>query len=129
MKELSLIPWDDEQKLSFFGSQFSARQAQYRDSYPHAEVSIILKDEVPVGVMTVDRKDREIRLVDIAILPEHQNAGIGTVVMSELISAAEAAALPITLHVLMTSPAVRFYERLGFSIADNDGAYLGMVRE
>ena len=39
---------------------------------------------------------------------------------------AATAGKPIELHVLSSSPAVRFYERLGFRQSGDDGAYLEM---
>ena len=127
MDELDAVAWDENQKLAFFKMQFDARQRQYREVYRHADCSIILKDDQPIGTILVDRNDREIRLVDISILPEHRNAGVGTQLVVKLLEDATVAALPVNLHVLKTSDAVRFYERLGFSNIEEDGAYLKMI--
>jgi len=127
MDELKAIAWDENQKLAFVKMQFDARQRQYREVYPHAVCSIILKDDQPIGTILVDRNDREIRLVDISILPEHRNAGAGTQLVVKLLEDATVAALPVNLHVLKTSDAVRFYQRLGFSKIEEDDAYLKMI--
>ena len=46
--------------------------------------------------------------------PEVQGRGIGTELIERLIARASAAALPARLQVFPTSPAQRFYTRLGF---------------
>jgi ribosomal protein S18 acetylase RimI-like enzyme len=48
--------------------------------------------------------------------------------MEKLIKAEAEQRHSIRLHVYKQSAAVRFYERLGFSIAKDDGAYLLMEK-
>src|SRR5881296_870172 len=71
LMELELVPWDENQKRAFIKMQFDARQQQYRDSYRGADSSIILQCGQPIGTMLVDKRGREIVLVDIALLPAH----------------------------------------------------------
>src|SRR2546422_2649261 len=71
--ELELVPWDENQKHTFIKMQFDARQRQYREYYRGADSSIILRQGLPIGTMLVDRREHEIVLVDIALLPEHRN--------------------------------------------------------
>jgi ribosomal protein S18 acetylase RimI-like enzyme len=80
----------------------------------------------PVGRILVDRGESSILLNDIAVLTEYRNAGIGSRLIQDLIKEATAAGKPIMLHVLTSSPAVRLYERLGFSRTGDDGAYFEM---
>lgn len=124
--ELALVDWNEDQKQAFIKLQFNTRQLQYRHRYPHAEDRIILQSSQPIGRMLVDRNEREMVLVDIVLLPEHRNAGIGTLLIQSLLDEAVRTAKSVRLHVVTTNPAVRLYERLGFSTADDNGSYLEM---
>jgi ribosomal protein S18 acetylase RimI-like enzyme len=80
----------------------------------------------PAGRLYVAREEDELRIVDIALLPEHCNGGIGTTLLRRLQSEAVAAGKPLRVHVERFSPALRLYERLGFrQIADRE-VYLFM---
>lgn len=124
--ELALMNWDDKQKAAFISMQFNAQSQQYVTSYPHADNSIVLFNEEPVGRLLVDRGAREFTLVDVALLPSHRGAGIGTHLIAELLREAAAAAKPVNLHVWHSNPAKKLYERLGFSVANDDGVYCQM---
>ena len=58
----------------------------------------------------------EIRLVDISILPEFGNQGIGTAALVHLQDMARTDSKPIRLHVIRSNPAITFYERIRFRI-------------
>ena len=121
--ELDGLGWDDNQRLAFVSMQFNAQ----RRCYPKADNRIILLNERPIGRMLLYRMEDEILLVDIAVLREHRNAGIGTSLIRNLLSEAAAAEKPVRLHVFQYSRAVHLYERLGFSTVSSDGAYLEMA--
>jgi ribosomal protein S18 acetylase RimI-like enzyme len=129
LSELESVPWDANQKRAFFKMQFDARQQQYRESYRNAVGSIVLQHGQPIGTMLVETREREIALVDIALLPQYRNAGLGTLLVKALMDEAASQQKTIRLHVLTTSAAVRFYERLGFRKTGDDGAYLEMTRK
>lgn len=126
LDELELIDWNENQKHAFIKMQFNARQLQYSYRYPKAEDNIILQGSQPIGRMLVDRNEKQIALVDIALLPEHRNAGIGTLLVQSLLDEAAGTGKSVRLHVVTTNPAVGLYQRLGFSTVDDDGAYLEM---
>ena len=127
-EELSLWGWDDNQKRAFLEMQFRAQGQQYGLCYPQADNSIILFGDRPVGRLLVDRSGQDITLVDIALLPEHRNRGIGTTLIQSLLQEATGAEKNVALHVLRGSSAARLYERLGFTKVDEDGVYLEMKR-
>lgn len=125
--ELSMLNLEDSQKQLLIKMQFNAQRQQYDASYPQAENSIILCGECAVGRMLVSRNDREITLIDIALLPENQNAGIGTSLISKLLIEATGSSKIVRLHVLNSSPAKHLYERLGFSSVEPASVYSEMV--
>ena len=74
------------------------------------------------------RGEAEIRIVDIALLPEHRGGGVGTALLRDLLAEADAAGKRVTIHVERFNPALRLYERLGFSVAEDKGVYLLLER-
>jgi ribosomal protein S18 acetylase RimI-like enzyme len=127
--ELALVPWDEEQKRAFVRQQFEAQYAQYHERFPDAEYSIILYRERPVGRFWIGRTPEQIRLLDIAILPEFQNQGIGAVLLKTLLAESEAKNLPLRHMVFkLNTAALRFYARFGFSPIEDVGAYIHMER-
>lgn len=128
--EMALVDWSDEQKLAFLRSQFEAQAAQYRARFPDAEYCLILQHERPVGRFWIGRTPEQIRLLDIAILPEFQNRGIGAVLLKSLLAESEAAGVPLRHMVFkMNTAALRFYARFGFSAIEDVGAYIHMERQ
>ncbi len=125
-REAELVVLDARQREDFLRTQFRIRVQQYRAGYPAATDQLILLEGEPIGRMLVGRSAHAITLVDIALLPQFRGHGIGTQLLLELMSDAAARGLPLQLHVYKLSPAVRLYDRLGFSLAGDDGMYLNM---
>jgi ribosomal protein S18 acetylase RimI-like enzyme len=124
--EMAVVPWTDEQKQAFLEMQFNAQRSSYLMNHPRAEWLIVVKDEQPIGRMIVDHSADEIALMDIALLPEHRNAGIGSKFIKELMDEAEATGKKMTLHVESYNPAFRLYTRFGFKEVREEGFYLAM---
>jgi ribosomal protein S18 acetylase RimI-like enzyme len=97
-EELAQVPWTEAQKEAFLRMQFDAQARYYREHYAGAEFSIILSGDLPVGRLYVARWPDEIRIVDIALLPECRNAGIGASLLKNLISESERTGKPLTAH-------------------------------
>lgn len=126
--ELAQVEWAEGQKEAFVRWQFETQRREYDARFPDAEYRVILVDGRPAGRIWVGRDAEQIRLLDIAILPEFQNRGAGTILLRHLMDAArrEGRALRHMVFVL-NNDAHRFYERLGFVvIEDFDGAYKHM---
>jgi GNAT superfamily N-acetyltransferase len=92
--ELAAVEWDAAQKAAFVEMQFDAQHAYYQEHYAGAAFDVILVDGQPAGRLFVSREENEIRIVDIALLPEYCNRGIGTTLLRELQSEAAAAGKP-----------------------------------
>lgn len=121
--ELATVDWSEEQKDWFVRMQFNAQHAWYQEHYVGASFDVILVDGLPAGRLYVHRREREIRLVDIAFLPEFRNRGLGTALLRDLQGEAESAGKPLTIHVEKYNPAMRLYERLGFTRIGETGPY------
>lgn len=87
------------------------------DAISSRSYSVIELDGDAVGALAVERHDTHIQLTQLFVLPSHQNRGIGTYLVRQLIAEAQDARKPLRLRVLSVNPARMFYERLGFQVA------------
>ncbi|MFN2529913.1 MAG: GNAT family N-acetyltransferase [Pyrinomonadaceae bacterium] len=126
--ELKLVPWTAEQILAFVTMQWQAQTTHYATYYPTADYNVILYQNEPAGRIIVERRDNRILLIDIAVLREFRNRGIGTYLLQQLLDESDAARKRIDLQVQKFSPALRLYERLGFSVSEDLGLDFEMVR-
>ena len=122
------MPWTEAEKSAFISMQFEAQDAAYRMTYPDGRFLIVLGDGEPIGRLYLARLDDEIRIVDIALLPQHRGAGIGSRLIDDVIAEADSAGLAVRLHVEPWNPALRLYERRGFRVVAERGAYLFLER-
>jgi GNAT superfamily N-acetyltransferase len=120
--ELAGVPWTDEPKAAFVQGQFTAQVQHYRQHDPNTSFDVIVLDDEPVGRLYVSRWTSGIRIVDIALLPEFCNGGIGTTLRAE----AQVSDRPLRIHVERFNPALRLYQRLGFLQIEDRGVYLFM---
>lgn len=125
-EELAVTGWSDEEKAVFCRRQFDAQTAHYTEHYPGASLQVIERAGGPIGRLYVARWEREIRIMDIALLPEHRGTGIGTKLLRELQEEARSAGKTLTIHVERFNLALRLYERLGFKMVEDKGVYLLM---
>ena len=119
--------WDDAQKLAFCRMQYDSQKSEYDERFPAAEYDVILVEGRTVGRLWVGRDDAEIRLLDIALLPEARNRGIGAALLGRLIDESSRTGKRLRHMVFISNEgARRFYERLGFKVFEDVGGYLHM---
>ena len=123
LEELAPLGWNVDQQMAFLTQQFTAQHQYYQTHYADANFDVIMLDEQPIGRLYVARWENEIRLIDIALLPEYRNAGIGSHLLKEVMTEAAEASKPIRMHVEKFNPALQLYKRLGFSTIDDRGVY------
>ena len=124
-----MVPWDEPTKQAFLAQQFDAQDSHYRRHYPDASFQVIEVDGEPAGRLYLDRRDDEMRIIDIALLPRFRGRGIGAALLRELIDEAAAAGRRVSIHVERENRARTLYERLGFTVvADDGGVYVLMER-
>ncbi len=126
LDELAALGWSKAQREAFLRMQFRAQQQSYLAQFPMADFTIILRGEHPIGRLYIERRADETRGIDIALLPEFQQAGIGTTILQGLLAEAARTGRPFRIHVEKLNRAQRLYERLGFTTLDDDGVYLFM---
>jgi ribosomal protein S18 acetylase RimI-like enzyme len=122
------VPWDEATKRAFVEQQFTAQDAHWREHYRDTSWDVILVDGEPAGRLYVARWENEIRIVDIALLPGFRGRGLGTALLRDLMTEADAAGKPLSIHVETNNPARSLYDRLGFRPAGEHGVYVLMER-
>jgi ribosomal protein S18 acetylase RimI-like enzyme len=94
--------------------QYDSQHRFYFAAYDQAQYAVIQWTDQAIGRLYVDYRDDEVRVLDIAILPDYRGRGIGRIVMTGLCLEAAMRRKPVRLHVHYLSRALRFYQRLGF---------------
>jgi ribosomal protein S18 acetylase RimI-like enzyme len=108
--------------------QFDAQASWYAEHYGGASFDVVVVEGEPAGRLYVHRGEREVRIVDIALLPEYRGRGVGTSLLGKLLAEADVAGKSVTIHVERLNPALGLYERLGFALAEDKGVYLFLER-
>lgn len=126
--ELAPVPWSAEEKEAFLRQQFTSQHAWWKEHYVGATFDIVMVDGTPAGRFYVDRWEREIRVVDIALLPEYRGSGVGTSLLERVFAEGDASGRPVSVHVEVHNPARSLYERLGFRLVEDKGVYLLLSR-
>jgi GNAT superfamily N-acetyltransferase len=123
IEEVAQSGWPLETQRQFLAHQFDAQHRHYRKHYPAAEWLVIERGGAAVGRLYIEEWPDQIRLIDIALLPDQRGTGAGSAILSDLMDMAAAAAKPLTIHVEKNNPAMRLYRRLGFAPIDEHGVY------
>ena len=95
--------FDPQRARERFISSFEAENTKY-----------IALNGTKVGFVVVKFKENEVLLDHLYIKPEHQNKGIGSVVLQTIFSEANLKSLPVTVGALRESASNRFYQAHGF---------------
>lgn len=126
--EMRMVPWSEDEVERFLRQQSEAQRTHYLRHLPDAEYLVIERAGDPIGRLFLDRRDDELRIVDIALLPEHRGRGLGRAILSDLIDEASSTGVPVRIHVERNNPALDLYRRLGFRELADEGVYLFMER-
>lgn len=118
-----------EWRTQFVLWQYQTRQRAYVEAYPTLEDWIIEQDGRAIGRLTRARTERELRVVDIALVPEARGRGIGTRLLREVQQEAARDGLPVGLSAIADSREEALYVRLGFSRTELTGAYARLTWE
>ncbi len=125
--ELGQVVWAEGQQEAFLRWQFDMQRREYDARFPDARHQLILIDDQPAGRIWVGEDNEQIRLLDISLLPQFQKRGAGTLLLKELMQeAARAGKLLRHMVFVLNNDAHRFYERLGFVVIEDVGAYKHM---
>jgi len=108
--------------------QFEAQHSWWHEQYRDTTFDLVLVDGVPAGRLYVGRWEKTVRIVDIALMPDYRDTGLGTRLLGEVFEEADAMGKPVSIHVERFNPAMRLYQRLGFVEIEDKDVYALMER-
>ena len=110
--------WDENHQRELHITRFAAQ-----------DFRIIRIRGIDVGFFATSNTSEAVKLHQLFILPEYQGRGIGSACMTRIVNEANLAQKPMMLQVLkINTRAVAFYQRLGFTIADDDSTHVQMEK-
>lgn len=108
--------------------QFMAGEQQLLQIYKDAELNIIMKDNEPIGRLSVNYGIKTDHIIEIGLLRSYTKMGIGKTVINEVIEKSSINRKRVSLQVpWFNVNAFAFYEKLGFKLIDNKGAFYEMM--
>ena len=124
--DLRGLGWDEQRISEFLGMQYEAQQNFYDSDYHDAADELILLKDKPIGRLMIESRPHEIRCIDLALLPEYRERGLGTGIIQKLQEKAKRERKPLRLQVIRFSRAVNLFDRLGFVRTSETGTHFQM---
>jgi ribosomal protein S18 acetylase RimI-like enzyme len=113
-ERLSLESLSAEESKRLLRFEFGAHENHYATlPYEKTDTLLIVNDQ-PVGRLIVWQNPDEIRLADLALLPEVRNRGLGTALIQSLQAAAQSSGRPLRLVVGKQNRVLSLYRRMTF---------------
>ena len=110
--------WDDTYQKDLHNRRFTSQ-----------DLRIIQFRGTDVGFLSTSNTSDTLNVNQLYILPEYQGRGIGAACMTRIIDDANLEQKPVTLQVLkINTRAAAFYQRLGFTIVDENSTHFQMKR-
>jgi ribosomal protein S18 acetylase RimI-like enzyme len=100
--------------------QHRAQTMSYAAQFPAAIHQVVWIGENRAGRVLVDYGATEIRLIDIALLTRYRGLGVGSMLLRQLCSTAQASDRRLRLSVRPGSRAAQLYERMDFIVVSAD---------
>jgi GNAT superfamily N-acetyltransferase len=105
-----------------------ARQ-RFRDGFAKAQMRLISVSGRFAGCVGVLADEAGLEVSNFYLAPDSQGQGLGGAVMAAILEEADGAGQRVRLQVLKLSPALRFYQRLGFKVTHEDDTDLYLARD
>lgn len=110
--------WDEVYQKELHNRRFASQ-----------DLRIIQFNGTDVGFLSTSSTPDALKVDQIYILPEYQGRGIGAACMRGIIDDANLERKPVTLQVLrINNRATAFYQRLGFTIVDENSTHFQMKK-
>ena len=125
-----LLGWRDlppAQRTELLKSQSAYQQTHYQAVYPNAWFTIVEVDEKPAGRLYVNQSSQELRIIEISLLPEYRQHGIGTTLIKNIQAEASRTKTPVRLCAEIGSEVRNFYKNLGFQEAYRDATHIHFI--
>jgi ribosomal protein S18 acetylase RimI-like enzyme len=99
-----------------WGWDEAVQQILFQMRFEPAHLQIVVVDGRDVGVLSVKQQPGTLVIANLQILPDSQKQGLGTAIIKALLWQARLQGVPVSLQVLKVNPALKLYERLGFTV-------------
>jgi ribosomal protein S18 acetylase RimI-like enzyme len=99
-----------------------AAQARHLRALEGVAESVVLVDGTPAGRLVLAGRGDDVHVADVALLPRFRGAGHGSALLRRVM----AGAARVTLSAERGSPALAFYERLGFIVTGETATHVGL---
>ncbi|MFX0122195.1 MAG: GNAT family N-acetyltransferase [Candidatus Hodarchaeota archaeon] len=111
--------WDENVQLDY-----------HKKNFEPGKYHIIQEDGKDIGCISIEEQPNKIMLNIIEITPGHQNKGIGTKLIRDLIRKGSQAKKPVELQVLKVNQrAFQLYKSLGFKLVDKTVTHYRMIKQ
>lgn len=103
-------------------------QRHFAEFWEAGDISIVLVSGEPVGVLQLFDSADSVEIGEIQVLPTHQNCGVGSRILSDVIEHANEKGKPASLHLgLRNEGAFRLYRWLGFEETGRSDTHIFMT--
>ncbi len=110
--------WDDTHQRELHNKRFDSQ-----------DVRIIQFQKKDIGFFSTSCSSDSLRVHQLFIHPEYQGRGIGSACMTRILADADVLGKAVNLQVLKINiRGIAFYQRLGFSIVDEDSTHIQMKK-
>ena len=111
--------------------QWQLQQRVFASHYPEAHTELVLLDDAPIGLITLNEGASTIRVLEIGLEARYRGRGYGQWLLADLTHHADRQGKALELAVMGHNPVIRLYQRLGFRTlpASADEVQLQMRRE
>jgi len=113
-----ILGWDDKTQRKYHTHDWQTKRPL-----------IIMYGNQPIGTIYMFENENYIEIGQFYLLPEYQNEGIGSYLLSSVLENSDKTGLLAKLVVLKVNPAISLYRRHGFKIVDSNEYQYLMERE
>jgi len=118
--EFSVMGWPEPVLRDFLAGQSQLQNHHYANAYPNAANLVVTRHGTAIGRVILYPSPGDIRVVDIALLPQWRGHGLGAALLDAVKQQAKACHASVSLSVDLHNPARRLYLRQGFlPVRDN----------
>lgn len=123
-EKLQLVSLSAEEKTRLVELMYQGYSHHYNSLAPISDDRLVLLDTEAIGRMILLQTREEIRLADLAILPQYRQRGIGSALIGQVQTESTMSKRPVRLQVARFDRALRLYQRLGFYKTDVQEPYI-----
>lgn len=110
------------------GIEYFKEKQLERVLYGFKYAQIVEYDNKDIGLFKINKESSPWDVIQIQILPEYQNRGIGSLILKTVIKEAKSLSKSIRLSVYKNNPALKLYKRNGFRVVEESKDSFIMVR-